>query len=157
VISILHATVLQSAGAMETALAGRVLRIEPVPKPSRVVAAWGLTIAGVFLPLALVVASLSATHAPWGVLASAVILGTVGPSAGHVVLRRRIFTRGHVVRISAVGASGVLVLAAQRARELGAALGTVAIALVILVIGLVVGVFIDIYDLERWARGDARK
>jgi hypothetical protein len=128
-----------------------------MPKPSRVAIAWGLTIVGFALPLALVMACLPATHAPWGVLAIAVILGIVGPSAGHVVLRRRILTRGHVVRIGAAGTAGVLVLAAQRTRELGAALGTVAIAFAILVIGFVVGVAIDIYDLDRYVGGDARK
>ena len=115
-------------------------------------AAWALTILGVVLPIAIVIACTLATHTPRTWLAIGGILGLVGPSSGQIIFRRRVFTRGLLIRIATAALAAILVIAAGNARELGAALATVAFAFVILVLGFAVGAGMDILDLERWSR-----
>ncbi|MBS1123857.1 MAG: hypothetical protein H6Q90_6085 [Deltaproteobacteria bacterium] len=135
---------------MALVLGGLVMLL---PSPARAArAARALTAIGVVLPIALVAQAAMSTPARWDLLVIAVIVGIVGPASGHIVSQRRIFTRGHLVRIGAAGLAGLLVLGARNSQQLGTALGAAVLAFGILVVAFVIGVALDIHDLERRLR-----
>ena len=100
-----------------------------------------LTCIGTTIPIALFLAAAALDVPILAIVALAV--ATLSPALGHVVYRRKLFTRGTLVRLLGGGLAGLFVLAAQNARDLGDALGLVFAFAVITLVAFVAGTVLD--------------
>jgi hypothetical protein len=83
---------------------------------------------------------------------AALVAGLFAPSLGHVVYRRVLLTRGFKLRLAVSAVIGLLVASGRHQRDLGTALGLMAVAVVLLLVGFVTGMILDLIDADRAAK-----